>query len=289
VNRMTPMLRSVVVGNIDGRTRWGSELDDVNAVVHLAARVHVTRDRRTDPLAAFRQVNVRGSARLAEAAAQRGVRRFVFMSSIKVHGEGSDVRPLREDDRLRPLDAYAVSKVEAEERLSEIAECTGLELVILRPPLVYGPGVKANFMRLLRAVDYGFPLPLGSANNVRSLVFVDNLADAVLNCLTNPRGEGGTFFVSDSEPVSTASLVRGIARALDREPRLLAIPPVLMRWAGSATGRGTTIDSLFGSLAVDTRRIRETLGWTPPYSLKQGLEATAEWYRARLATAGGGT
>lgn len=267
-----------IVGEIDGKTDWAGELDGVDSVVHLAARVHVMDDRATDPLALYREVNVHGTERLARAAVEAGVRRLVFVSSVKVNGENTEEIPYSEASVPAPVDPYAISKLEAEQALHMVASETGLEVVILRPPLMYGPGVGANFLRLLYAVSRGVPLPLGSTDNRRSLLYVGNMADAIVRCVEHSAAAGETFLVCDGPAVSTAELVHEISHATGRSPRLLRISPALLRLAGKVTGRQAAIQRLLGSLEVDDSRIRETLGWEPPYSMREGLAETARWW-----------
>ncbi|MDP2143176.1 MAG: SDR family oxidoreductase [Gallionella sp.] len=272
----------VMVRQIDGQTDWTEALRDVDVVIHLAARVHVMKDTSVDPLAEFRKVNVQGTENLARQAARAGVRRLVYVSSIKVNGEGtSGSQGYSESDAPAPQDAYGISKWEAEQALHRVAQETGLEVVVVRPPLVYGPGVKGNFISLLAAVGKGIPLPLAGADNARSLVYVGNLVDALIACATHPAVAGQTYLVSDGMPVSTATLVEKIAGALDCRSRSFYFPPVLMRAAAALLGRSAQIDRLFGSLRVDDEKIRRELGWIPPYTLEQGLRATAEWYRGQ--------
>jgi nucleoside-diphosphate-sugar epimerase len=268
------------VGGIGPHTDWSRALDGIDAVVHLAARVHVMRESVTDPLAAFRAINVEGTRELARQAAAAGVRRFVFVSSVKVNGEATAGRACSEGDAPHPQDPYGLSKLEAEQALREIEAKTGLEVVILRPPLVYGPGVKGNFLRMLQWVDRGVPLPLGAAANRRSLVFVGNLVDALAAGLEHPGAAGETFLVDDGQPVSTAQLLREIGGALGRPARLLCIPPRLLRIAAAMIGRGDDAERLLGDLVVDGSRIRRALGWCPPFSREDGLAATAAWFRA---------
>lgn len=269
------------VGSIGPDTDWGAALSGVDTVVHLAARVHVTDETAADPMAAFRQVNVLGTERLARSAAAAGVRRLVFLSSVKVNGEGTRGRAYTEGDAPAPEDGYARSKWEAERGLARIADETGLEVVVLRPPLVYGPGVKANFLALMRAIDRGLPLPLGAIDNRRSLLFVGNLADAVVRCIGHPGAAGKTFLLRDGEDVSTPELIRRLARALERPARLFPFPPALLKLAAGLAGRREAADRLLGSLTVDDSRIRRELGWAPPHGLDQGLRITAAWYRSR--------
>jgi nucleoside-diphosphate-sugar epimerase len=272
-------VESCVVGDVGPATDWHEALTGMDAVVHLAARVHVMHDAESDPIAAFRAVNVAGTEHLARSAATAGVRRFIYLSSVKVNGEATTEQPFREMDAPAPEDAYGVSKWEAELALHRVALETGLEVAIIRPPLVYGPGVGANFLRLVRALDRGLPMPLGSLSNRRSLIYVGNLVDAIIACLENPAAAGKTYLVSDGEDLSTPELVRGIASALDRPARLIPVPPALLRLGGRLLGKGKEVDRLLGSLTVDSGAICSDLGWAPPFSLTQGLEATAGWYR----------
>ena len=228
----------------------------------------------------FHRVNVEGSDNLARQAARAGVRRFVFLSSVKVNGEASAGRAFVETDPVMPMDAYGLSKAEAEKRLRIISTETGMDIVIVRPPLVYGPGVRANFLSLLRAVDSGVPLPLSSISNLRSLVYVGNLVHALEACLVHPAAANRTFFVSDDRDVSTPQLVREIAIALKKKPLLFPFPPALLRGAGLLTGRAEQIARLTGSLQVDVSSIKTALDWRPPFSLQQGLAQTVSWYRS---------
>lgn len=253
-------------------------LQGVDCVVHLAARAHVLDENGTDPLADYRRINVEATRNLAQQAATTGVRRFVFLSSIKVNGETTDERPFNRDDTPQPLDAYGISKREAEDALRRIGADTGMEIVILRPPLVYGPGVKGNFLRLLRAVAHGMPLPLDSINNRRSLVYIGNLVDAIISCMDVPAAAGKTYLVSDGEDVSTPALVRKLAAALGTPPRLLPCPPALLHFGAALLSKRATVMRLTGSLTVDSSALRQELGWQPRYSLDQGLNATTQWY-----------
>jgi UDP-N-acetyl-alpha-D-quinovosamine dehydrogenase len=267
------------VGEIDGTTDWGRALAGVGAVLHLAGRAHVF-GRAADEEAEFLRVNVEGTEQLARAAAAAEVRHFIFLSSAKVNGEHSNGRALLESDPPRPVGPYAVSKWQAEERVRRAGAETGLSYTIIRTPLVYGPGVSANFLSLLRLVDRGVPLPFGRATNARSLIYVRNLADALLHCVEHPAAGGETFFVKDGPDLSVAELVRQLGAALDRPVRLVAVPPTLLTGAARLFGRGDAATRLFGSLVVDAHQIRKRTGWTPPYSIDEGLTATASWYRA---------
>lgn len=267
----------VAVGDVGAATDWRAALKGVDAVVHLAARSHVMREHAADPLAAYRAVNVEGTRRLARDAEAAGVRRLVFVSSVKVNGERTGERAFTEEDPPAPEDAYGISKWEAEQALWDAAGKGGTGAVVLRPPLMYGPGVKGNFLSLVRAVARGTPLPLASVDNRRSLLFVGNLVDAVLLCIDHPAA-GGTYLLADGPDVSTPELARGIGEALGRRARLLHVPPALLRLAGAASGRSPAVSRLLGSLRVDSARIRRELGWRPGATLAQGLAETARWY-----------
>jgi nucleoside-diphosphate-sugar epimerase len=269
-----------VTSPLGPRTDWRPALGGVQAVVHLAARVHVMDDT-ADAAQRHRQANTEGTLRLAEAAGAAGVGRFVFLSTVKVNGERTAAAPFRESDTPAPADPYAVSKSEAETGLAAIARRTGLEAVILRPPLVYGPGVGGNFLALLKVCQARTPLPLAGAANRRSLIFVGNLADAIVGCLDHPAAVGETYLLSDGEDVSTAELVRHTAQALGRPARLFSMPGGILRLAGSAVGKSATVARLLDSLVVDDGKIRRQLGWTPPFTLTQGLSETAAWFQAR--------
>jgi nucleoside-diphosphate-sugar epimerase len=263
----------VVVGTINAATDWKVALAGCSVIVHLAARVHVMDDKAGDPLAEFREVNTDGTLNLARQAAQAGVKRFVFISTIKVNGEGRDV-PYRETDAAAPEDAYAISKWEAEQGLRQIAADTGLEVVILRPPLVYGPGVKANFLRLIHTVARGWPLPLGAIRNRRSLLYLGNFVDAIRLCVEHPAAAGQTFLLDDGGAVSTPELIRAVARAMGRPARLLAVPVGVLEFAGVLLGKRAAVARLTDSLFVDSSNIRSRLEWAPPYSMAAGLAIT---------------
>lgn len=263
----------VMMGPINATTDWSGALLGVDAVLHLAARVHVMRERALDPLAEFRAVNTAGSLNLAEQAAQAGVKRLVFISSLKVNGAySSPGKPFRESDVPVPDDAYAVSKYEAEVGLRKIAHATGLEVTVIRPPLVYGPGVRANFQSLMRAVQRGWPLPFGAISNCRSLVGLDNLVDFVLACSTHPKAGNQTFFVSDGQDLSTPELVLRLANALQVRPHLLRVPVSALQAAGALLGRKQAVARLCGSLQADTAHARQLLGWVAPVSVDTGLQ-----------------
>ncbi|PXW23661.1 UDP-glucose 4-epimerase family protein [Paraburkholderia caballeronis] len=251
-----------------------------DCVIHLAARVHVTHDEAADPDAAFRTTNVDGTLAVADAASRNGVRRFVFLSSIKSVAEVDGGSPLVEDAPACPGDPYGRSKRDAERALAHVREQTGLDVVIVRPPLVYGPDVRANFLRLMDAVWRGAPLPLGSATGRRSLVYVGNLVDALIRCATDVRAANGCFHVCDGEDLAVAELIERIGLYLQRRARLVPVPAALLRMAGRLTGRQAQISRLTDDLRMDAAHIRACLDWRPPYSLDEGLAATAQWYRS---------
>lgn len=273
---------SRVVGDLGADTHWSEALCDVDVVVHCAARVHVMNEAGSDAaLAKFRDVNVAGTTRLARECVRAGVRRLVFVSSVKVNGESTTARaPYRYDDVAAPQDPYGLSKWEAEEALWEISQ-DGLEVVVVRPPLVYGPGVKANFLRLMQAVAKGTPLPFGAVRNGRSMVYVGNLVDLLATCATHPAATGQTFLVSDGADLSTRDLVQAIAGAMGARPRLLPVPPSLMAGAAGLIGRKATADRLLGSLRVDIAHTCDTLGWRPPFSVQEGMRETVGAWRSR--------
>jgi nucleoside-diphosphate-sugar epimerase len=273
------------VGAIDGQTDWSSALAGVNVVIHLAARVHVMKETSVSPLDAFRNTNVHGTEHLARSASAQGVKRLVFVSSIKVNGEETiGGHRYAELDSSSPKDPYGVSKWEAEQALHRVAKETGLEVVIVRPPLVYGTGVKGNFAQMLRVLAKGIPLPLASVSNLRSLVYLGNFVDALLTCATHPAAAGQTYLVSDGEDVSTPALLRQVGAAMGHPARLLPCPPVLLKLAGRVLGKSAQVERLLGSLQVDSSKIRRELGWRPPYTQQQGLQATAKWYRDRYCS-----
>jgi len=259
-------------------TAWGDALAGVDTVIHLAARVHVMDDPEADPLVVFRRVNVEGTARLAREAARAGVGRFVFVSSIKVCGEES-AAAYTPDSSPNPTDPYGISKWEAEQALRKIEAETGLGVVVIRPTLVYGPGVKANFLKMMKTVSRGIPLPLASIANRRSLIYVGNLVDALATCAVHPEAVGQTYLLSDGEDVSTPQLIRLTAMALGAPVRLFPLPVSFMRLAGRLTGKGDAVNRLTGSLTVDSSKIRSELGWKPPYTMEAGLRETAKWFK----------
>lgn len=273
VRQASGLPRELRVPDMNAQTDWSGGLAGCDAVVHLAARVHVMNDASRDPLALYRATNTDATLNLARQAAHAGVKRLVFVSSIKVNGEGRDA-PYRETDAPAPEDAYAISKWEAEQGLHQIALETGLEVVVLRPPLVYGPGVKANFRRLMRTIQKGWPLPLGAIRNRRSLLYLGNFVDAIALCVVHPAAAGQTFLLDDGRPVSTPELIRALARAMGRPVCLPGVPMALLKPAAALLGKGSAMTRLAGSLHLDSSAIRTRLDWTPPYSLEAGLAAT---------------
>lgn len=268
---------TVAVGDIHEATDWSAALNGCSTVVHLAARVHVMNERSGDPLREFRRTNTQGTLHLARQAAEVGVRRFVFVSSIKVNGESTTSgHPFTAADVPAAEDAYGISKQEAEQGLRQIAASTGMEIVIVRPPLVYGPGVKANFASLMRAVQRGIPMPLGAVtNNRRSLVSLDNLVDLLMVCIDHPAAANQTFLVSDGEDLSTTALVRRMGEAMGKPARLLPVPPALLSLGAAALGKRSVAQRLLGNLQVDIAHTRNTLRWTPPVSVDEGLRRAA--------------
>lgn len=268
----------VVVRDIDKHTDWSQAISGIDTVIHLAGRAHVMHEQSSDPLSVYRQVNTEGTARLAMSAASAGVRRFIFVSTIKVHGESTSSKAFHENDIPNPIDPYAISKWEAEQVLWQIARQTNLEVIVIRPALVYGPGVKGNFLSLLRYVRSGLPLPLADCDNRRSFIGLTNLVDLLVRCVTHPNPGVETFLAADGEDLSTAELIRRMARALGRPARLLPIPARWLRFGARLVGRQAVYERLCGSLRVDSGKARRVLGWTPPLSVDEELANTARWF-----------
>ena len=272
-------IRTIEVGEINDKTEWGEALQDIDTVIHLAGRVHKIRDLGKDPKELYERVNVDGTKKLVMQSIKKRVKRFIFLSTVKVNGE-ENKNPYKETDIPSPQDAYSISKYEAEINIKDITKTSEMEFVIIRPPLVYGPCVKANFLKLIRIVDRGIPLPFASIGNKRSMIYIENLVDAVLLCVQHPNAAGQTYLVSDGQDVSTPGLIRMIAAALQTKPRLFRCPPLALYMAGRFTGKGPTVDRLIGSLTVDTGKIKSELGWTAPFTLGEGLQKTAFWYKS---------
>ena len=268
-----------VVGNLDGNTDWRAALHGCATVVHLAARVHVMSDTHADPLRLYREVNVEATLNLARQAHAAGVKRMVFVSSVKVNGEATDGKPFAATDVPAPSDPYGISKMEAEDGLRAYAAASGLEVVIVRPPLVYGPGVKANFLNLIKMVERGLPLPLGLVDNRRSMVALDNLVDLLMLCTRHPAAPGNIFMVSDGDDLSVAQLIRLIAEAFDKKAVLLPVPTGLMALVAKMLGKSTVANRLLGSLQVDIVPTRVTLEWTPAVTPRAAVMKTVSHYK----------
>lgn len=268
-----------LTGDLAADTDWRAAVTGVDVLVHAAARVHVMQDKATDPLAEYRRTNVDGTLNLATQAAIAGVRRFIFISSIKVNGEGKPGGGRYSwSDPPAPLDPYGVSKLEAENGLRELAGRMGMEVFVVRPALVYGPQVKGNFLRLLAAVARGIPLPFANTDNRRSLLNLTNLVDFVVRCIEHPTEIREPLLISDGEDVSTGELVRRLATAMNRKPRLFPVPQKPSRWMLRAVGRDEVWGRLFGSLRIDCGPAQVRLGWTPPTSVAAGLAEVGQWY-----------
>ena len=276
-------VESIFTGDLGPEICWRAALLGVDTIVHLAARVHVMHATATDALAEFRRVNVLGTLQLARQAANLGVRRFVFVSSVKVNGELTQLgRPYRADDRPAPVDAYGMSKLEAEQELLDLAKTTGLEVVIIRPVLIYGPDVKANFLKMMQLLYREIPLPFGLVNNQRSLVGLDNMLSLITTCLDHPAAKNQVFLVSDGEDLSTPELLRRTAKALGKNAWLIPVPTSVLAAAGGLFGKRDLAQRLCGSLQVDIDKTRELLGWAPFLSVDEGLEVTARDFLSRL-------
>lgn len=264
------------IGDIDGNTDWSKALQDIKVVIHLAARVHVMKDTAADPLDAFREINLDGTWNLARQAAEAGVQRFIFISSIKVNGEGSPLgQPYTAEDKPAPIDAYGISKREAEDALRQLAYDTGMEVVVIRPPLIYGPGVKANFQVMMRWLMKGIPLPLGAIHNKRSFVALDNLVDLIITCIDHPAAANQTFLAGDGEDMSTTELLQRLGNALGRPAKLFSVPLWLLKTGAFLLGRRNVAQRLCNSLQTDISKAHDLLGWQPPVSVDEALQKTA--------------
>jgi len=271
-------IESVQVSDLAPNTNWSVALTDVYAVIHCSARVHVLRDSANNPRAEFLFTNTKGTKQLASQAAAAGVKRFVFMSTVGVHGDNSGDSPFLETDTPYPHNHYSYSKYEAEKVLWYISHETGMEVTVIRAPLVYGPSNPGNFLSLLHVVSKGIPLPLASTTNKRSFIYVGNLADALTICAVHPAAAGKTYLVSDGEDVSTPELIRSTAAALGVSARLFSFPPFLIQLGGALLGKSAAVNRLTGSLVIDSSKIKRELGWKPPFTMKDGLQETAKWY-----------
>lgn len=263
----------VTVGDLGATTDWSSVVSGRDVVVHTAARAHIMKDEAADPLSAYRAVNATGTLNLARQAAAAGVKRFIFISSIKVNGEHTATgQPFYAHDAPSPEDFYGISKQEAEQGLRELFAETGMEFVIIRPPLVYGPSVKGNFASMIKLVAKGLPLPLGSVHNKRSLVALDNLVDLITTCIDHPGAVNQTFLVSDGEDLSTTQLLQGVAEAMGKPSRLVPVPAGLLQLGATLLGKRSVAQRLLGSLQIDISHTQKCLNWTPPLTVKQGLQ-----------------
>jgi len=271
----------IFIEGIESQTEWHTALKNIDVVVHLAARVHVLHDTSVNALAKFRKVNVEGTLNLARQAANAGVKRFVFISTIKVNGENTlSGQAFVADDEPNPLDFYAISKLEAEDGLRQLAVDTDMEVVIIRPPLVYGAGVKANFQTMMRYLVKGLPLPFGLVVNKRSLVALDNLVDLIMLCMTHPAAANMTFLVCDGEDLSTTELLRRLAVFMGKKVWLLPVPVSLLGGALLLLGKGAVVQRLCGNLQIDDSKTRKLLEWSPPVSLDQALYQTVQHFLA---------
>jgi nucleoside-diphosphate-sugar epimerase len=268
-------LQTHVIGEIHATTDWASCLNSIDTVIHCAARVHIMNEAESDPIQAFRKVNVAGTLRLAEQAAQAGVRQFIYISSVKVNGESTSIgKPFNEEDEPKPSDAYGISKYEAELALLELSKKIKMSVTIIRPPLVYGNGVGANFLSMLRWVHKQIPLPLANIQNQRSLIYVENLVDLIMTCIQNPAAYNQIFLASDDEDVSTSQLLKQSANALQVPSRLFSFPSNFLVFSAKLLGKKSVTDRLYQSLQVDISKAKKILHWTPPFTLNQGLIAS---------------
>lgn len=265
--------RTVLIDGLDMNTDWSSALAGQDVVIHTAARAHIMKDEVPDPLVEYRKINVDGTLNLARQAIEAGVRRFVFVSSIKVNGEQTPLnQSFTAKDTPAPEDAYGVSKMEAEQGLQALAAETGMEVVIIRPPLVYGPGVKGNFASMIKLVEKGLPLPLGAIDNKRSLVALDNLIDLIITCIDHPAAANQVFLAGDGEDLSTTELLLGVAKAMGKPSRLVPVPAGLLMFGATVLGKKAMAQRLLGSLQVDISKAHDLLGWQPPLSVEEGLK-----------------
>lgn len=265
------------VGEINQKTDWSEFVKTPELIIHCAARVHVMNEKSNDPLQAFRDVNVAGTLNLAKQAAAAGVKRFIFISSIKVNGEGTDINcKYTISDQVAPEDPYGISKHEAEQSLIELSQETDMELVIIRPTLVYGPGVKGNFLNLLKLCKSGLPLPFGAIQNARSMVYLENLVDLITTCIDHPNATGQIFLASDGDDLSLTGLLDLIRKTMNKPALLIPVPSFLFKLVGKLTGKAAIVDRLVGNLQVDSGNAKTLLGWQAPYTVEQGIKATVD-------------
>lgn len=279
VTRHSGILDGVVVGDISLNTDWSVALKNTDVVIHLAARVHVMNDVSNNPLEEYRRINTEATLNFAKQAAEYGVKRFVYLSTIKVNGESTQLdKPFTENDKFVPVDPYALSKYETELGLLELSRKTKMEIVIIRPPLVYGPGVKANFLSMMKWLYKGVPLPFGDIHNKRSFVAIDNLVDLILTCIKHPAAANQVFLVSDGEDLSMTELLNRVSSALDKKARLLPVNQKLLEFCLKLAGKQGIAQRLFGSLQIDISKTKKLLNWTPPISIDEGLRKTAQYF-----------
>lgn len=272
-----------IEGNLDDFEKFPLIVKDIDVVVHCAARAHVMNETVSDPIHEYRKINTVATLNLAKSAAERGVGRFIYISSIKVHGERNfENKAIVEDEQLEPVDPYGISKLEAEIGLRKIAEETGMEVVIIRPPLIYGPGVKANFESVMKWLYKGIPLPLGAVNNRRSLVGIDNLCDFIKLCIEHPNAANQSFLISDQDDVSTTELLNRLKSAMNSKSALLPVPTSLMTVGAKLVGKGTVAQRLFDDLYVSSNKATELLGWKPPFTMEEQLKKTAQHFLEKM-------
>jgi|TARA_R100001460_G_scaffold78296_4_gene119320 nucleoside-diphosphate-sugar epimerase len=269
----------ILVNDLAVETDWSNVLDGKpRVVIHAAARAHIMKDEVPDPLAEYRKVNVEGTLNLARQAAKAGVTRFIYISSIKVNGEQTfSGKPFTADDVPAPEGSYGISKLEAENGMREIASDTGMEVVIIRPPLVYGPGVKGNFASMIKLIEKGLPLPLGAIHNKRSLVALDNLVDLIVTCIDHPAAANQTFLAGDGQDISTTELLQGVGQAMGKPARLIPVPAGMLILGASLLGKRAVAKRLLGSLQVDISKNRDMLGWQPPVSVEEGMARAVKY------------
>lgn len=267
------------VGDINGTTDWSLALKDIDVVVHCAARVHIMNDHAVDPLSAFRKTNVDGTLNLSLQAARAGVKRFIFLSTVKVNGESTDIdKMFYEQDIPMPVDPYSISKWEAEQGLRSVSDATGMEIVIIRPPLIYGPDVKGNFQSLMRLAKTGLPLPFGGIQNRRSMLYVENLVDFIVTALDHSAAANETFFLSDNEDLSTKQLLQALRVSMGIPPHIFSIPMSFFYRIGRFSRTSVVVDRLCGSLRVDNSKAKKKLNWTVPFTVYEGLAKTAMYW-----------
>ncbi len=267
------------IDNLSENTKWNDALNGIDVVIHTAARVHIMDDSAAEPLTEFRKVNTKGTLALAEQAAEYGVKRFIFISSVKVSGEETEFAKLfKENDEFIPSDPYGLSKYEAEQGLIKLAKETDMEVIIIRPPLVYGPSVKANFATMMSWVNKRIPLPFGAVQNKRSFVAIENLVSFIIHCMQHPKAANEVFLISDGEDVSTTELLRKVATAFGKKPLLLSVPVRLMTWVAKLLGKQDVANRLFGSLQVDSSKAHQLLGWEPVITMDEQLKKIADVY-----------